>query len=244
MALPNPDTCKDATRFEQALIDMQQLAFCGYTELSPQHKKELVAHCMDKEQWARATKNSRAYNASHQSAAAAAAAPSQPATVAPSASRLTAATAAFTTTQLVVAAPFVLPSMQLVPTAPTNNFFIMPRPGVNGAQPDAFKGMTFVLTGVFPEAGGGAGLNLGKDRVKAMIESFGGRVTGSVSGKTNYVLVGREPGGAKVGAAHSRGIPTPDLLGLKTVLETPGQSMLDAPKVRGFAAFPSKCISA
>ena len=33
------------------------------------------------------------------------------------------------------------------------------------------------MTGVFPEVGGGAGLNLGKERVKAMIESFGGRVT-------------------------------------------------------------------
>jgi hypothetical protein len=30
-----------------------------------------------------------------------------------------------------------------------------------------------VLTGIFPEIGGGSGLSLGKDRLKAIIESFG-----------------------------------------------------------------------
>ena len=37
-------------------------------------------------------------------------------------------------------------------------------------------------------------MNLGKDRVKAMCESFGARVTGSVSGKTDILIVGKEPG--------------------------------------------------
>ena len=31
-----------------------------------------------------------------------------------------------------------------------------------------------------------------------MIESFGGRVTGSVSGKTDYLVVGKAPGASKV----------------------------------------------
>jgi hypothetical protein len=35
---------------------------------------------------------------------------------------------------------------------------------------------------------------LGKDKVKRMVTSFGGRVTGSVSGKTNYLIVGKQPG--------------------------------------------------
>ena len=45
------------------------------------------------------------------------------------------------------------------------------------------------MTGIFPELGGGGGLDLGKDRCKAMVEAFGGRVTGSVSGKTSYLIV-------------------------------------------------------
>ena len=35
---------------------------------------------------------------------------------------------------------------------------------------------TVVLTGIFPEVGGGAGLNLGKDRARCMLESFGAKV--------------------------------------------------------------------
>ena len=55
------------------------------------------------------------------------------------------------------------------------------------------------------QVGGGKGLSLGKDKVTRMVESFGGRVTGSVSGKTDILLVGKEPGYAKVSQAQSRG---------------------------------------
>ena len=88
--------------------------------------------------------------------------------------------------------------------------FRIPVPGKNGAIPDCLDGLRFVLTGIFPEVGGGIGLNLGKDKVKKMIEDFGGRVTGSVSGKTNFVIVGKEPGRGKVEA----GIPLIDLTSL------------------------------
>ena len=71
-----------------------------------------------------------------------------------------------------------------------------------------------------------------QDRVKAIIESFGGRVTGSVSGQTSYVVVGKDPGATKVKAARERGIPTPDLLSLKSTVETPGASLEDAPAAR------------
>jgi len=66
----------------------------------------------------------------------------------------------------------------------------MPRPGQNGAAPGKFTGKTLVLTGTFPEAGGGAGLELGKAKVKACVESFGGRVTSGVSRKTDILIVG------------------------------------------------------
>ena len=82
---------------------------------------------------------------------------------------------------------------------------VVPRPGVGLANVSAYAGKTVVLTGVFPELGGGAGLNLGKDRARALIESFGGRVTSAVSGKTDVLLCGREPGMSKVSQARARG---------------------------------------
>lgn len=53
---------------------------------------------------------------------------------------------------------------------------------MNTAKAGSLKAKTFVLTGVFPEVGGGQGLNLGKEKVAAMITSFGGRVTSAISG--------------------------------------------------------------
>jgi hypothetical protein len=43
-----------------------------------------------------------------------------------------------------------------------------------------------------------AGLNLGKDKLKGLVESFGGKVTGSVSGLTNYLVVGKGEEGLQV----------------------------------------------
>jgi hypothetical protein len=54
---------------------------------------------------------------------------------------------------------------------------------INGAMTGALRDKAVVLTGIFPEVGGGCGLNLGKDKVKSIVESFGGKVTGSISGK-------------------------------------------------------------
>ena len=59
------------------------------------------------------------------------------------------------------------------------------------------------MTGVFPEIGGGTGLNLGKDRLKKMLENFGAKVTGSVSGRTNILIVGEQPGRSKVDKARA-----------------------------------------
>jgi len=96
--------------------------------------------------------------------------------------------------------------------------FHMPRPGKNGAIAGVFDGQRFVLTGLFPELGGGGGLNYGKDKMKTLIENFGGRVTGSVSGKTNFVVVGKDPGASKVSKATTKSIPLVDLLALNRVM--------------------------
>ena len=62
---------------------------------------------------------------------------------------------------------------------------------------DRFAGMTFVLTGTLP--------TLKRDEASAIIESFGGKASGSVSKKTSYVLAGEEAG-SKLTKAQELGI--------------------------------------
>lgn len=91
-------------------------------------------------------------------------------------------------------------------------------PGVDGAIAGRLEDKRFVPTGVFPELGGGDGLDHGKANLKAMIESFGGTVTGSISGKTNYVIVGYEPGAKKLEQAKKKSVPTIDRSTLHKIL--------------------------
>ncbi len=63
------------------------------------------------------------------------------------------------------------------------------------------EGKVFVLTGTLP--------TLSRDKVKAFIESLGGKVSTSVSRHTSYVVVGENPG-SKFGEAQSLSIPTLD----------------------------------
>ncbi len=67
----------------------------------------------------------------------------------------------------------------------------------NAAVGDAFKGLTFVLTGTLP--------TLKREQAKEMIEKLGGKCTGSVSKKTNYVVAG-EAAGSKLTKAEELGI--------------------------------------
>jgi len=62
---------------------------------------------------------------------------------------------------------------------------------------DKFKGRIFVLTGTLE--------NYSRDKASEIIESLGGRVTSSVSKKTNFVLAGTDPG-SKLDKAKSLGV--------------------------------------
>ncbi|HOM67365.1 MAG TPA: NAD-dependent DNA ligase LigA [Brevefilum fermentans] len=68
---------------------------------------------------------------------------------------------------------------------------------VAGQQPLA--GLTFVITGTLP--------TLSRSDAKKLIESRGGKVTGSVSSKTDFLVLGADPG-SKLDQARQRGIAT------------------------------------
>ncbi len=61
------------------------------------------------------------------------------------------------------------------------------------------RGLTFVITGTLP--------SLSREEARDLIERHGGKVTSSVSGKTNYLLVGEAPGGTKFNKAGQLGVP-------------------------------------
>ena len=65
----------------------------------------------------------------------------------------------------------------------------------------ALQGQTFVLTGTLP--------HLTRDEAKAKIEAAGGKVTGSVSKKTSYVVAGEEAG-SKLDKAREIGVAVID----------------------------------
>jgi DNA ligase (NAD+) len=71
-------------------------------------------------------------------------------------------------------------------------------------------GKTFVLTGTLP--------TLSRDEATAMITGVGGKVAGSVSKKTDYVVVGADPGG-KLAKAEALGVAVLDEDGLKMLLK-------------------------
>ena len=66
---------------------------------------------------------------------------------------------------------------------------------------DSLAGQTFVLTGTLP--------NMTRDEASALIKAHGGKVSGSVSKKTSYVVAGEEAG-SKLTKAKSLGIPVID----------------------------------
>ncbi len=72
------------------------------------------------------------------------------------------------------------------------------------------EGFTFVLTGTLP--------NLSRDEAKQKIEAAGGKVSGSVSKKTSYVVAGEEAG-SKLDKAQELKITVIDEAGLLTLLE-------------------------
>ena len=75
-----------------------------------------------------------------------------------------------------------------------------------GEHNDCLEGLTIVLTGVF--------CAISREKIAELITNYGARNTGSVSGKTDYLIAGHklEDGrevtqGSKYSAAKSKGVP-------------------------------------
>ncbi len=84
-------------------------------------------------------------------------------------------------------------------------------PEVPSGAEAIFDGMTFVITGTLP--------TMKRDEAKALIESKGGKVAGSVSKKTTYLLAG-EAAGSKLTKAEKHGV---EVLSEASLLERIGK---------------------
>ena len=77
------------------------------------------------------------------------------------------------------------------------------------AEGGPLRGKTFVLTGTLPD--------LTREEAARLIKRAGGKVTGSVSGKTDYVVAGDDPG-SKLAKAQEIGTEILDEKGLRRLL--------------------------
>ncbi len=83
--------------------------------------------------------------------------------------------------------------------------------GGDGLSAGPLAGKTLVLTGALP--------TLTRGQATDLITAAGGRVSGSVSSKTDYVVVGEDPG-SKAAKARELGVTQLDEDGLRLLLET------------------------
>lgn len=70
--------------------------------------------------------------------------------------------------------------------------------GASATSSDALAGKTIVISGTFAHS---------RDELKALVEKHGGKSSGSVSGKTSFLLAGEKPGPEKIRKCEELGIP-------------------------------------
>ena len=71
-------------------------------------------------------------------------------------------------------------------------------------------GKAFVITGTLP--------SMSRQEATALIERYGGKVTNSVSSKTDYLVVGESPGRTKYHKAQQLGVPMIDEAQLRKMI--------------------------
>jgi DNA ligase (NAD+) len=87
-------------------------------------------------------------------------------------------------------------------------------PDDTGAGNDALEGLTVVFTGSLD--------GYTREEARELVERHGGRVTGSVSGATDYLVVGSNPGERKREDAETEGVPRIDQEAFEALLAERG----------------------
>ena len=96
-----------------------------------------------------------------------------------------------------------------------------------GVVKTLFQGQTAVITGTLP--------NMEREEARKLIEENGGKVSGSVSKKTSWVLAG-EAAGSKLTKANELGIPVHDEAWLMEQIANAGESEKEIPASAGMTA--------
>jgi hypothetical protein len=109
-------------------------------------------------------------------------------------------------------APFEILPVWTDTTEPIEILPVVPAPAPDSVEMALlhrmFEPLCVVLTGTFPELGGGSGLTLGKEALKhRIIQVPGARVTSAISGKTTHLVTGKDPGQTKLLAAQAQQYP-------------------------------------
>ena len=255
--VPDPQECQDPALFHEALGRMNHVLFCGFNELSEEDQNLVVNHVMNRENWAKMSKakNKRKTTETEPKSATPALEPAkgnkkQRASKKTASKSATTATATTTvngtppSSSALVVKDEAKPSKELVTSKQTKSSSALAlkkerqQNQLVVTETQVLQGKTVVMTGIFPEIGGGAGLNLGKDRLKGMLEKMGAKVRSAVSGKTDMVVVGTNPGMGKVTAARSR--PNCQLVGIQDLkLAVNGERELAAlpePEIEQYSA--------
>ena len=84
-------------------------------------------------------------------------------------------------------------------------------PAPQAATEGPLKGKTLVITGTLP--------GVSREEAAALIEANGGKVSGSVSAKTDFLLAG-EAAGSKLAKAEKLGVPVLDYTALCRLIES------------------------
>ena len=151
------------------LLAMEEVLLTGVADLDDESKLLFTQHCLDRDNWAGSGRKRKAPAIMGDSSTEVADQGESKGAKVSSKSESASAAAKGNSRSSVTAGSFTV----LVP-------------GVDGALGDDFlKGKTFVLAGNFPEVGGGDENAIGHANIKAMIQSFGGKVITRFSKNTS-----------------------------------------------------------
>ena len=216
MGFPQDDGEENITdeAIAEALAKMELVLLCGFDELPRKDQAQVIQHVKDKSHWAKMTKRRQPKKDSDETSSNETGS-QKPVPTVQTSSAVVPVTAVSQRQNFVVPIPgrdgAIAGSLAGKTVVLTGIFPEGKLVKIEGMVNESWARRLKIskLTGLMcfcshtdSQVGGGAGLNLGKDKVKRMVESFGGRVTSSVSGKTDILIVGKEPGMSKVSQAR------------------------------------------